>query len=209
MKLTILGATGHTGQEITKQALAAGHEVTVLARDPTKLGDLRSKVRVVQGSSMELEPMEDAITGADAVLSALGHVRASPPNLLAKSASNLVDGMKRHGVKRLVVLSNVAVRDPSDQPSLYNRFLLMLLTAFRGAMVRDTVEEVRIISESDLDWTIVRANLLTFGSLTKRYRAGAFDRNSKARVSRADTADFMIVCAVENKFVRAKPLISE
>ena len=36
MKLTILGATGATGTTLTGQALAAGHEVTAVVRDPAR-----------------------------------------------------------------------------------------------------------------------------------------------------------------------------
>jgi putative NADH-flavin reductase len=34
MKLTIFGATGATGTCLADQALAAGHEVTAIVRDP-------------------------------------------------------------------------------------------------------------------------------------------------------------------------------
>ena len=37
MKLAIFGATGKTGTFLVEQALAAGHEVAVLARDPSKV----------------------------------------------------------------------------------------------------------------------------------------------------------------------------
>jgi putative NADH-flavin reductase len=87
--------------------------------------------------------------------------------------------------------------------------LLVMLELFRGRMSRDTVEEAKIISNSGLDWTIVRANLLTNGPLTKKYRAGNFDQKAGTRVSRADVADFMISCCTDGKFVRARPLVSE
>ncbi len=34
MKVLIIGATGPTGQQIVQQALAQGHEVTALVRNP-------------------------------------------------------------------------------------------------------------------------------------------------------------------------------
>jgi putative NADH-flavin reductase len=37
MKLTIFAATGGAGREILKQSLAAGHDVTVVVRNPGKL----------------------------------------------------------------------------------------------------------------------------------------------------------------------------
>ena len=37
MKIALFGATGRTGRYILDQALADGHRVTVLARNPSKL----------------------------------------------------------------------------------------------------------------------------------------------------------------------------
>lgn len=37
MKITVFGATGGTGLQLVEQALAAGHEVTVVVRDPARL----------------------------------------------------------------------------------------------------------------------------------------------------------------------------
>jgi uncharacterized protein YbjT (DUF2867 family) len=38
MRILVLGATGRTGAEIVGQAVAAGHQVRALVRDPAKLG---------------------------------------------------------------------------------------------------------------------------------------------------------------------------
>lgn len=37
MRLTVFGATGGVGREVVGQALAAGHEVTAVVRDPARL----------------------------------------------------------------------------------------------------------------------------------------------------------------------------
>ncbi len=208
MKLTVFGATGRTGVEIVEQALALNHEVIAVVRDPAKLGEFQSKVRVVRGDSTDPRTAEDAVSGTDAVLSALGHAGDSSSDFFSRSASNIVQAMKIQNIKRLVVLTNVAAHDPSDRPGLYNRILLLMLKLSMGRIARDTAEEARIVSESGLDWTLVRANVLTNGPLTKKYRIGAFDRNAGTRISRADVADFMISCAIDGKYVRAMPLIS-
>jgi putative NADH-flavin reductase len=209
MKLAVFGATGQTGMEIVRQALELGIEVTAFARDSSKLPNTSSKLLIVQGDSTKSQEVEKAVAGCDAVLSALGHVSGSPPDLLTRSASNIIEAMKKHNVRRLVVLTNAAARDPADHPSLYNRFLRFLLTLSRSTLARDTAREAQIVSESGLDWTIARANLFTKGPPTRKFYAGEFSGKVKSRVSRADVAAFMIACVTENKFVRAKPVISE
>jgi putative NADH-flavin reductase len=193
--------------EIVKQSLAAGHEITAVARNPAGLGEFQSKVRVVQGDVTDPKIVDGALAGADAVFSALGHAKGSPPNIFSKAASNVVTSMRIHGVKRIVVLTNTAVKDPGDNPRLYHRFLRFLLNVGMSRISRDTVEEAKIISESGLDWTIVRAVILTNGPPSK-YRIGMLDHSAGTRISRADVANFMIACAVESKYIRARPLIS-
>lgn len=57
MNLLLLGATGRVGRRLLEQALADGHFVTALVRDPGKLGDetsgqeQRRQPRVVQGDA--------------------------------------------------------------------------------------------------------------------------------------------------------------
>ncbi len=48
MKVTIFGATGALGRECLEQCLEAQHEVTVLARSPSKLpAELRNQITVI------------------------------------------------------------------------------------------------------------------------------------------------------------------
>ena len=69
MKLTILGATGATGTCLTSQALAAGHEVTAVVRDPARLaGPAHPRLRTVSADVMDPASIAPAIAGADAVI---------------------------------------------------------------------------------------------------------------------------------------------
>src|SRR3984893_16826544 len=76
MKLTILGATGATGTTLTGQALAAGHEVTAVVRDPARLAvPAHPRLRIVTADVMDPASIPPAVDGADAVLSAVGPPR--------------------------------------------------------------------------------------------------------------------------------------
>ena len=54
MKLTIFGASGVTGTFLAEQALAAGHQVTAVVRDPARLSVAGSpRLRVVTADLMD------------------------------------------------------------------------------------------------------------------------------------------------------------
>ncbi len=57
MKLTIFGATGATGTSLTGQALAAGHEVTAVVRDPARLAvPAQPGLRILSADVMDPAP---------------------------------------------------------------------------------------------------------------------------------------------------------
>jgi uncharacterized protein YbjT (DUF2867 family) len=57
MKLTVFAATGGIGGQILEQAVAAGHDVTAVVRDPRKLAGTRDGVRVVTADLAIPEPL--------------------------------------------------------------------------------------------------------------------------------------------------------
>ncbi len=206
-RLAILGATGRTGRLLLAQAKERGLEVNALARIPAELGDLRGKANVVEGSAIDPDAVERVVSGCGAVLCAIGQVRDSPADLLTRATLNMVDAMNKLGVKRLVILSNTAVEDPTDSPPLVQRMLRVALAAVNGKLKQDSVGAAKVLAGSGLDWTLVRAPILTDGPKTGRYRVGPLAKGMPLRVSRADVAEFMLSCAVEGRFVRERPVI--
>ncbi len=88
--ILVVGATGPTGIEICKQALAAGMKVRVLVRKPSRLpSELLPRLDVIQGDVLNTEAMVAAISGVEAVVSALG----SP--LQKKSVTLLSQGTEK------------------------------------------------------------------------------------------------------------------
>jgi putative NADH-flavin reductase len=72
--ILILGATGSLGRHVVREALAAGHEVTVFVRTPSKLPpELRERVSVHTGDLGAALPL-DLVTGQDALINCAGHV---------------------------------------------------------------------------------------------------------------------------------------
>jgi putative NADH-flavin reductase len=208
LKLAVLGATGSVGRELVTQALAAGHEVTALVREPQG-SELDERVAVIAGDATSAEAVRRTVAGSDAVVSALGHAKGAPDDVLAHATSNVITAMGSRGVDRLVVLSSPAVVDAADRPNLFYRAARVLLRAAMPAVVRDHRAQARMVEESNLAWTIVRGPLIfTDGPHTGRYHAAPIGRGSRPAISRADLAYFLLETATDGEFIRMKPLVT-
>ena len=72
MRILVLGASGSIGRLLVTQALARGHAVTALVREPARLPLAHVDLRTLTGSVLDADSLEEAIEGQDAVISALG-----------------------------------------------------------------------------------------------------------------------------------------
>jgi putative NADH-flavin reductase len=110
MKLAIIAATGGVGRELLAQAVAAGHDVTAVVRNPAKLA---RQVRAVTTDLTDPDPaaLESAVAGTDAVLSGLGpHSNADAgAGVASRGTRAVVAAMGATGVRRIVVVSAAPV----------------------------------------------------------------------------------------------------
>lgn len=105
MKIALIGATGYVGAAVLEEALARGHAVVALARDPAKLAP-RDGLTVVKADATDASAVTAAVAGSDAVVSAFNPGWTDPDihdNFL-KGAKAIDAGVAASGVKRLLVV---------------------------------------------------------------------------------------------------------
>jgi putative NADH-flavin reductase len=204
LRLAVFAASGGIGRQILRQAVAAGHDVTAVVRNPKSIA---ADVPVVAADLSTTSPaeLEGAIRGVDAVLSGLGARSAADLGVAWKGTQAIVQAMKATGVHRLVVVSAAPLGtvpsprrphppkyDPGDGFWMRHLFSRIARTAFRRHY-EDLARMEDVVRDSGLDWTIVRPPQLTDKPLTGVYRT-ALGRNVRGgfRVSRADVAHLML-----------------
>lgn len=208
MKIVVFGASRGVGRKVVEQALEQGHHVTAFVRTPSAFSVQHPNLTVFQGDSTDAAAVEGAIAGQDAVVSALGPTRPPVPHMMETSAKNIVAGMKKHAVRRLIPTTGAGVRQPEDQPKPIDYFIGFLLNLLAKEVVLDSAKNVETIKASDLDWTIVRFPRLMDGAHTGKYRVGYVDKQSSTQFARADGADFILKELTERNWVRKLPLAS-
>jgi putative NADH-flavin reductase len=206
MRLAIFGATGKTGTFLVEQALAAGHQVAVLARDPSKVQSVAHKrLRVVEGAADQVEAIAEVVRGADAVISAMGGGQGT----LSTFGENVLYAMKHANVKRIVSLVGASVRQPGDQKSFGRTMLHLITRLIASSTLEDGERHARILAGSDLAYTLVRPPRLTDGPATGRIDHGlTVPVGPTSSISRADLATFMLRSAVDNLYIRQAPIVA-
>ena len=197
MKLLVIGASGKTGHEVVRQALAAGHEVTAFVRDPARLAVRDARLSIVTGDARSTDDLRRALQGQDAVISTLGgprqaltdRLRGRPGDrTMERSTTALVAAASEAGVRRVVLLSTFMLAEN------FRAGILKPLIAFNKPMNDDKRAGEQALRRSQLDWTIVYATRLTDGQRSGRERLVPATETVTPRnaVSRADVAAFLL-----------------
>ena len=193
--IAVFGATGRTGWRICEHAGAAGHSLSLLVRDTTRLGGDHahafSDARITTGDVLNADHVDATIVGVDAIISALGSddFRA-PGETLSQGMLNIVAAAKRHGVRRVIAIAGGGVLDSpngglrSEQPG-YPAVFAAVTLAHQGTW--------RALRDSGLDWTLVCTPDLTEAPRTGQFRvlADLMPVGGK-HISRDDLAYWMI-----------------
>jgi len=209
MKLAIFGATGGTGRELVEQALAAGSQVVAFVRNPSKLNIRHERLTIVQGELTDQTAIERAVSGADAVVSLLGPRGDSRGKPITRGTQNILEAMKKQGVRRLIISSTPSASDPNDLPDLKFKVLVTLVKLTMRAACEEIVGVAETVRRSDRDWTILRMSMLNDNPRSGKVRVGYLGKGEVGtRISRADVADFMLKQVQDTKYLRQAPAIS-
>ena len=208
MNLTVFGTTGRTGRLLLAQALEAGHQVTALARTPSKLEMDHEQLTVIEGDVQDAQKVISAVAGSDAVLSVLGPTSNQPTYEVSRGMGHIQTAMDQQGVRRLVQSVGAGVGDPQDRPGLFDRLIKVALQLVSRHVYEDMVRVADAIRHSDLEWTLVRVPMLTDDPPAGDIKVGYLGTGVGPRLSRADLAAFMLQQADDLTYVGQAPVIS-
>jgi len=202
MNVLVFGASGKTGREVVRQALARGFNVAAFVRETARLPLAHANLRLVTGQITDPKAVARAIEGHTCVISTLGvglPLRHDP--IVIEGVRTIARASEHASVARLLYMSFIGVSESRDAAG----FLLKQLasTVLRHEVADHEVKEAAV-AESFVDWTIVRAPKLTNGRLTASYRVGEDiqARSPLPMMSRADVADFMLRQLSDQSFIR-------
>ncbi|MDI2126483.1 NAD(P)-dependent oxidoreductase [Yinghuangia seranimata] len=155
-RTVVFGAGGKAGRRTVAEAVARGHHVTAVVRDPASHAELAGeRVTLVQGDVTDAESVAAVAAGHDAAVNAAARLDVPSTDFYPAATRALIDGLRRAGVARLVAVGigtvletapGVPLHDAPDTPAEVRAFSLGHLAE---------LEILRGESGPDLDWLVV------------------------------------------------------
>jgi len=192
MKIAIIGASGFIGSHVRDEALARGHQVTAIVRHPEKITVRNPHLTVVKADILK-DKVDELVKGHDAVISAYSAGRSGPEiyNEHVKGAKAIISGVKKSGIKRLLVVGGASTLEVAPGVQLIDTMSQEQVTDGMLA-TRETLYMLR--KEKELEWTFLSPPAsIAPGERTGHYRVGKDQllKNEKGE-SRISTQDYAV-----------------
>jgi len=209
MNITVIGASAGIGLETVKRGLIRKHSITTLSRSEILLDNNKS-LHVILGDATHKADLLKSIQNADALIVTLGTKKnKDATTLFSDFARLIVEIHKENKIKiPFIFVTGFGAGDSKNYVSwIVKLFLKYLLKD----VYADKTNMEEIITNTDMNWTVVRPGRLLDKGLTATYRIEnkLFKGINIGGIKRADVADFLIKQAEQQTELKKYVAISE
>jgi len=159
--VALLGGSGRLGGHVLERLLNAGCSVRALChRNALAIAD--PGIELVHGDARDPSTYATLLDGAELVVSTLGNASAPVPDVCSGAIACLVTAMRERGLQRIVSTTGSAAR-LDREIGHEHRWLASRRAALMRHMaplILDAEAHMRMLTESPLSWTVVRAPIM-------------------------------------------------
>ena len=209
MNITIIGASAGIGLEAVKRGLDRNHSITTLSRSDIEIEE-KKWLKVIIGDATNKADLLSSIQNADAIIVTLGTSKnMNATTLFSDFAQLMVEIQKENKIDIPFIF--VTGFGAGESKNYVPWLVKMFLKYFLKDVYADKTKMEEIVTNSDLNWTVVRPGRLLDKELTEKYRIEnkLFKGINIGGINRADVADFLIKQAEEQTELKKYIAISE
>ena len=208
MNITIIGASAGLGLETVKRGLNRNHSITTLSRSEIQLEE-KNSLNMIIGDATNKADLLKSIENAEAIIVTLGtRKQMKATTLFSDFAKLIVEIHKEHKINvPFIFVTGFGAGESKNYVSwLIKLFLKYLLKD----VYADKTKMEEIITNSDMNWTVVRPGRLLDKDMTEKYRIEnkLFKGINIGGINRVDLADFLIKQAEKQTELRKFVAIS-
>ena len=209
MNITIIGASAGIGLETVKRGLNRKHSITTLSRSEIEIEEKKS-VKMILGDATNKVDLLNTIQNADALIITLGtgkNMKAT--NLFSDFAKLIVEIHEENKIDIPFIF--VTGFGTGGSKNYVSWLVRLFLKYFLKDVYADKAKMEEIITNSTMNWTVVRPGRLLDKELTEKYRIEnkLFKGINIGGINRADVADFLIKQAEKQTELKKYVAIAE
>ena len=192
MNITIIGASGGIGLETVKRGLNRKHLITTLSRSEIDIEDKKS-LKMILGDATNKADLLKSIQNTEAIIVTLGTSKNMKTTTLFSDFAKLIVELNREN-KIDIPFIFVTGFGAGESKNYVSWLIKLFLKYLLKDVYADKTKMEEIITDSDLNWTVVRPGRLFDKELTEKYRVEnkLFKGINIGGINRADVADFLI-----------------
>jgi len=208
IKVAVIGGTGKSGKYLVQQLINQNFHFKMLVRNPDHFQNTSLNVEVVYGNVNDLNAVRSLLKDCDAVISTLGMgIPNSEPDIFSQATKNVLQVMNEYRLTRYIVITGLNVDTPFDDKSEKTKAATDWMKANYPKSTSDKQLEYVLLSESNMEWTLVRVPMIIQTDDTGKIIESPEDCPGE-KISATDLALFLIRQLTDNKYVRKAPFIA-
>ena len=210
-RVLVMGGSSGIGLETVKALLDRDHDVIAFSRGAKNLRLDHARLVRISGDATNTAEVRNAVHDTDVVIQALGvpvglKLLTGPIDLFSSATRTLIPLMEEMGIKRLIAVTGFGAGNSNEAINCIQRIPFNFIF---GHAYRDKSAQETLITESTLNWTIVRPGVLTNQSLGRSYKVRS--KRSEWRngiISRAAVADYIAAAVDDDATIGEEPVLA-
>jgi len=210
-RIVVFGAGGRLGRLVVTLALLDGLDVRAVIHHANPL-PTNPHLDLARADVHHPRSVTHQLADRDIVIACLGSAGAQRPDIATSGAKTIIEGMRRHGLHRLVSVTGTGAALPGESMSDDHALKRAQMAITAAHLLTDGEQHLATIATSPLNWTVLRVPLMTspHDPEPQPYQLGQSAPRVSSTVPYATTARALLDLALDDHlWPRTAPFIHQ
>lgn len=203
--IAVIGGTGKSGQYLVQNLLEKKYSIKLLIRNPENFQFQNPFIEVVKGDARDYHSVLKLLENCNVLLSTLGQPKGER-TIFTDATENIINAMNHYQIKRYIVTTGLSVNTPFDNKSDHVKTATDWMYQNYPETTVDKQKEYNLLTQSDLDWTLIRLPLISLTNESFKTETSLEDCRGK-NISATGLGEFLVSQIDDEIFIKKSPFL--
>ncbi|OCK49945.1 epimerase [Chryseobacterium sp. CBo1] len=203
--IAVIGGTGKSGKYLVHSLLEKKYSIKLLIRNPENFQLQNPLIEIVKGDARDYHSVLKLLENCNVVLSTLGQPKGEK-TIFSDATKNIISAMNHYQIKRYIVTTGLSVNTPFDNKNENVKLATDWMYQNYPETTVDKQKEYELLTQSNLDWTLVRLPLINLTDDSFKTETSLEDCRGK-NISATDLGEFLVSQIDDETFIKKSPFL--